>query len=268
MEDPEDRVPVVTDEHAGSEPDVTDDLAVAALKEDRGTAEGVDATGGSGAAGEPAAGAAPAVYDTLGPEHAALKEFVADDGLRPVLAGICVRDGRVVVTNGSILVIVPTARQAATDLPVIDGMATPLPEGTEVLVPVAALEKALRLVDKKASVPALQRVVLSYAPAGNGEGPKVLLSATDLETSGTIAVRPISGKFPTYAQVIPSKAGRTRNRLDAARVKALAGYIERHGGTGPMTLYFDPQSELAPVLVEFGEQNECLAVLAPVRVYW
>jgi len=209
------------------------------------------------------------VYDTLGPEHAALKEFVADAGQRPVLAGICVRDGQAVVTNGSILVIVPTGRQAATDLPVIDGMATPLSEGTEVLVPVAAIEKALRLVDKKTSVMALQRVVLSYAPAENGEGPKALLSATDLETSGTIAVRPISGKFPTYEQVIPVRDGKCKVAINAGLLRQLATYIERHGGgTGTMTIYIDPANALSPLRVEFGPPDRPgVAVLAPMRVY-
>lgn len=69
------------------------------------------------------------IFDALGPEHLALREFTATDSQRRGLAALHVEDGVAYATDGSIALSVPTTRVAQSDLPVIEGMGDPAAMG-------------------------------------------------------------------------------------------------------------------------------------------
>jgi len=202
-------------------------------------------------------------YDLFGLEHLALEMFVSRDSARHALSGICLERGRAIASDGRVLLVVPSTRVDAEELPANVFAGEPL--SGRVVVQPGALKKAFSFAPRNPALPNLRGVVASECAADfewedNGRKGKVkilrqvTLTATDLETTGAVKTRPVEATFPDVDQVVPKPEDRPyKVTLNSRLLKKVAGFAEKvgHGKLGaPIRFGFDPKDADACVRMD------------------
>jgi hypothetical protein len=201
----------------------------------------------------------------LGKVHLDLKPFISPDACCYALTGLRVDLGKreAIATDGKLLIVLPLAEIDAGSVPAISGMGDPLDQ--PVTLPVAALEKAFRLVPGKAAIPALENVFLS-----KGEYPRVKLSATDLDVGGTVEARVVEGEYPDIEDIMKRAEKRPlKIVIDAHLLARLAAFALKHadGRLAGISFYLHPRKPNESIRFEFALKSGGMArgVLMPIK---
>lgn len=165
--------------------------------------------------------------------------FAAKDNGRYQHAALNVTPERVEATNRYFVAILKHSGMPAEDFPVVPGdPSAPIPE-TGTLVPRAIVEKAIKALPKRGSIP-----ILETAKVGaNGNGGACVV-VTDLENP-TILQGKVDAKFPALDKFLPSREDRPiKVVLNAALLKAIADYaiaVNRGRAFVPVRLFIGPE---------------------------
>jgi hypothetical protein len=232
-------------------------------------------------------------YDLLGPEHLDLETLTSKEASRYALTGLLIEPGRVSASNGRVLMMVPTTKVDGDELP--EGMKAFEPVTGRVSVDAGGLKKALAFAAKNGAIPMLRNVVASFDPADTVmeerhvedgkktkkvEVPiqkKVTLSATDLETSGTVKARINEGDCPNVDAAVPRPETKYQVAIDARLLKLAAAYVERHGkevheragfSCVPIAFTFDAKNPECGILGAFDLEDGRVGTLClmPIKV--
>ena len=202
-------------------------------------------------------------YDLFGPEHLALEMFVSRDSARQALSGICLERGRATASDGRVILVVPSTRVDAEELPANTFAGDPLSQ--RVVVQPGALKKAFSFAPRNPALPILRGVIASecaedfeWQENGKKGREKVLrqvtLTATDLETTGAVKTRTVEEQFPDVDHAVPRAEDRPyKVTLNSRLLKKVAGFAEKvgHGRQGaPIRFGFDPKDADASVRMD------------------
>lgn len=109
------------------------------------------------------------------------------------------------------------------------------------ILPRSTVEKALKNIPKKASIPLLKNVAIGLKENNGGETFKAVCQTTDLENIDNVEARLVDGKFPDYKQVIPDFKGSANYQrviINAKYLKEICTQLEKYNDSShAVTLY-------------------------------
>lgn len=209
-------------------------------------------------AGESAASAGDGAAQAAQPDNPAIllgrhhdiTGFASTDPSRYVLNGVHYNAKKRVLEacDGNVAVRVPVCERAGEFPPTKAGGETM----GDAIIPTAAFKRALANVPARTALP-----VLGYVRVA-GEGERVTMTATDLETEQAVTAKAIDGRYPDMDQVWPTKAPTLRIALASGLLKRIAEYAERHGkeaGKTGVTITFEFTDALEPIRFGFALEN-------------
>lgn len=199
--------------------------------------------------------------------HHDITGFASTDPTRAVLNGVHYNAKKRVLEacDGRVAVRVPVCEHAKDFPPTKTGGET-LPDA---IIPTAAFKRALANVPARTTLPVLGYVRV----AGNGD--KVTMTATDLDTEQAVTAKTIEDWFPDMDGIWPTQAPTLRIALASGLLKRIAEYAERHGKADLKTgvaITFEFTDVLEPVRFGFelenamGEDVRAEGVLMPIRL--
>lgn len=199
--------------------------------------------------------------------HHDITGFASTDPTRAVLNGVHYNAKKRVLeaTDGRVAVRVPVCERADEFPPTKAGGAA-MPDA---IIPTAAFKRALANVPARNTLPVLDYVRVA------GDGERITMTATDLDTEQAVTAKAIDGRYPDLDQVWPTAAPTLSIVLASGLLKRIAEYADRHGketGKPGCAITFEFTGALEPVRFGFelenalGESVRAEGVLMPIRL--
>lgn len=176
----------------------------------------------------------------LNKHNFAVAQFAATEESRYTLKAIQVNQHATVATNGHYLVRVSNPTTDPNSFPLIQGLRNGGPF-KDFLLPVDVakeIEKALPK-GKRCNIPVLANAMVSHYV--DGEESKPNIGVTDLDSPKVFTPRTITGQFPNWQAVIPTRAPKLEIYVDAnylAQLASAAAKFMTDNNTQPLRLQF------------------------------
>lgn len=192
-------------------------------------------------------------------------KIASKESVRPALSSVQLKDGKATATDGYKLITIPLLPEEGEDAP---DMGYTLLHGDSHLLKADELEKALKLVPTKASLPILTK---AWTAKGDYDNTVKILS-TDLNTKNASELTETQADFPNTQKVLDDlneKEVKATLRIDARYLKEMLDAMLKAGLQNNYSKYVDIEirGEFDPLKLtaEVGKDRKIEAIIMPVR---
>lgn len=185
-----------------------------------------------------------------------VRSFASTGTPRPELTGVYVQKDRVAATDAYTLAEVRVKEaEKPEEFPIMPNLPRAKDLDTPFIMPANVAEAISKAIPKPhKSLPILSNAAYLGADA-NGN---VTYATTDLETVKAATFRPIDGKYPEYAPIIPTKAPLASVRVSAEYLLRAAKMLQEFNKT-------EGRLGLNDITVEFHGNGDPMVLKAGVR---
>lgn len=165
-------------------------------------------------------------------------KLASNDETRAALNGLLIDGNTTVASNGHIAIEVKAEALPSEDWPANSVKWSA--EEKPFIMDRKTVEKVLKNIPKKTSMPILQNVATGLIQVEEGSAKKYVCQTTDLDRTENLEARTIEGIFPKYQQIIPpfeSEALYQRVGISAGYLKEVCSILEKYKDSKMITLY-------------------------------
>lgn len=153
-----------------------------------------------------------------------ISAFASRDANRYVLNGIYANGKGTEATDGHVCIRVPFVALDVATFPTIENVSD---EREAVILPVKAVQEAIRNAGTRSIQPALNCVRLSTVK--RGDSVRAQFATTDLDSNRVVETKAIEGAYPSLDVVWPTAEPTLSISVNATILKQIADYAIKHG---------------------------------------
>jgi len=202
-------------------------------------------------------------------------KLASKDETRTALCGLYIDRDTTVITDGHKLVTITSQPKPQEDWPA-NSIPWEKDDSAPFIISREQVEKALKNLPRKASMPILQNVAIGKIE--NEEGRKdVACQTTDLDNTDKVEGREIEATFPNYKQVIPPYLDDTLYQsigISAGYLKEICTVLEKYNNSKKVVLHIAketkkqtmPENQPIVLTADDEEGTEAMAVIMPMKL--
>jgi len=185
------------------------------------------------------------------------------DESRYALQHVLVTDKETVVSNGHYLVRVGLPDGKPENFPIVEGLSAN-GSNRNCLVPREMALDALKALPKKNTIPIINNAALSVT---DGEGAKVTLAVTDLDTPKVLQTKePTGSRFPAYEAILCKGEPEFEIVLSADYMERLCKLAKAYNGSGAARFSFYGKDKAMRISTKANYTGQSFeAILMPMR---